>query len=426
MSIPSAPPHPRAMIPPMLRALVSVSYAILSTEGTIIDANDGFYQLLQQDPASRADNITPFMINPDFNTLTARIAHSEDGVLHRGILNFLDSQGLGHSQVGLVYCRNSNIELISEYDIKENEQLIQTVLTLNQELADKQRELVRANRAQARLLKKLEDTQSQLLQSEKMASIGQLAAGIAHEINNPIAFVSANLRTMGEYINDILSVLDAYTAAETMLSPSALAAIKRLYQERDIPYLREDSQQLLNESRDGLRRVRDIVQNLKYFSQIDQASEQMADLHKGLESTLQIIQSTLSPDTLIQREYGKIPLLQCHLAEINQVFLNLLTNATQAISGQGLITLRTGSDKNWVWIDIEDNGCGIPPELQSRVFEPFFTTRPVGSGTGLGLSLAWKIISDHGGHIVLNSTPDQGSLFRICLPLASPESRAQQ
>ncbi|AMC37161.1 hypothetical protein VN23_18595 [Janthinobacterium sp. B9-8] len=310
--------------------------------------------------------------------------------------------------------------------MKENEQLIQTVLTLNQELADKQRELVRANRAQARLLKKLEDTQSQLLQSEKMASIGQLAAGIAHEINNPIAFVSANLRTMGEYINDILSVLDAYTAAETMLSPSALAAIKRLYQERDIPYLREDSQQLLNESRDGLRRVRDIVQNLKYFSQIDQASEQMADLHKGLESTLQIIQSTLSPDTLIQREYGKIPLLQCHLAEINQVFLNLLTNATQAISGQGLITLRTGSDKNWVWIDIEDNGCGIPPELQSRVFEPFFTTRPVGSGTGLGLSLAWKIISDHGGHIVLNSTPDQGSLFRICLPLASPESRAQQ
>jgi two-component system, NtrC family, sensor kinase len=410
----------------MLRALVSISYAILSREGAIIDANDGFYQLLQQDPTSKPDDIVPFIINPDFNTLIAQIGCNEDGVLHRGILNFIDSQGSGHSQRGIVYCRNGNIEIISEYDIKESEQLIQTVLTLNQELADKQRELVRANRAQDSLLKKLEEAQSQLLQSEKMASVGQLAAGVAHEINNPIAFVSSNLGIMGKYFNDLLSVLDAYTTAETMLPPNARAAIQQLYQEKDIPYLREDSQQLLNESRDGLRRVRDIVQNLKDFSQIDQTSWQVADLRKGLESTVQMIQNKLRPDTIIQREYGNIPLLQCHLAEINQVLLNLLTNASQAISEKGLIILRTGCNQDWVWIEIEDNGCGIPPEQQSRVFEPFFTTRPVGSGTGLGLSLAWKIITDHGGHIDLNSKLGQGSLFRIRLPLASPESRTKQ
>jgi two-component system, NtrC family, sensor kinase len=418
----STPQPSHTMIPPMLRALASISYAILTREGVVIDANDGFYQLLQRDPSPEPDNIAPFIINPDFNTLTARAEHNEEGILHRGILNFLDSQGVGHSQIGVVYCRNGNIELISEYDIKENEQLIQTVLTLNQELADKQRELVRANRAQASLLKKLEDTQSQLLQSEKMASIGQLAAGIAHEINNPIAFVSANLGTMGEYINDLLSVLDAYTAAETMLPPSALTAIQQLYQEREIPYLREDSQQLLKESRDGLRRVRDIVQNLKDFSQVDQASWQLADLHRGLESSIQMIQSKLSPDTVIQREYGNLAPHLCHLGEINQVFLNLLTNAAQAISGQGLIILRTGSDQDWAWVDIEDNGCGIPIEQQSRVFEPFFTTKPVGSGTGLGLSQAWKIIKDHGGHIELTSIPSQGSRFRICLPLHHPEN----
>ncbi|PHU99567.1 histidine kinase [Iodobacter sp. BJB302] len=310
--------------------------------------------------------------------------------------------------------------------VKESEQLIQTVLTLNQELADKQRELVRANRAQDSLLKKLQETQSQLLHSEKMASVGQLAAGVAHEINNPIAFVSANLGIMGEYINDLLSVLDAYTAAESLLPAGTLSTIRQLYQKKDISYLREDSQQLLNESRDGLRRVRDIVQNLKEFSQIEQTSWRMADLHKGLESTVQMIQSKLRPDTIIRREYGNIPLLQCHLAEINQVFLNLLTNASQAVGEEGLINLRTGCNQDWVWIEIEDNGCGIAPEQQSRVFEPFFTTRPVGSGTGLGLSQAWKIITDHGGHIDLNSTPGQGSLFRIRLPLAGPQNRTKQ
>lgn len=413
----SAPLPPQTMIPPMLRALVSISYAILNREGNIIDANDGFYQLLRHDPASRPLDISPFIINPDFNTLLAQIGSNEDGILHRGILNFLDSQGSGHSQRGIVYCRNGNIEIISEYDIKESEQLIQTVLTLNQELADKQRELVRANRAQDSLLKKLQETQSQLLHSEKMASVGQLAAGVAHEINNPVAFVSANLGVMGEYINDLLSVLDAYTAAETLLPAGTLATIRQLYQKKDISYLREDSQQLLNESRDGLRRVRDIVQNLKEFSQIEQTSWRMADLHKGLESTVQMIQSKLRPDTIIRREYGNIPLLQCHLAEINQVFLNILTNALQAVGKKGLINLRTGCNQDWVWIEIEDNGCGIAPEQQSRVFEPFFTTRPVGSGTGLGLSQAWKIITDHGGHIDLNSNPGQGSLFRIRLPL---------
>ncbi|MBL0169085.1 MAG: hypothetical protein IPP85_19195 [Propionivibrio sp.] len=178
------------------------------------------------------------------------------------------------------------------------------------------------------------------------------------------------------------------------------------------------------ESRDGLSRVKNIVQDLKTFSHVDQAEWARMDLRIGLDSTVNIVWNELRHKAELRREFGDIPLVLCNAGQLNQVFMNLLTNAAQAIDGHGLITVRTGAVDGEagaeVWIEVEDDGCGISPEHQARIFEPFFTTKPVGKGTGLGLSLAWSIVQKHGGRIEVDSAPDSGTCFRVCLPVDGP------
>lgn len=276
----------------------------------------------------------------------------------------------------------------------------------------------------------LDETRSRLLESEKMASIGQLAAGVAHEINNPIGFVNSNLGTLDEYLNDTFAVLDAYADMEPLIArdPQAIAAIRAIKAEREIAYVREDAKLLLAESRDGLARVKTIVQDLKTFSHVDQAEWSRNDVRIGLESTVNIVWSELRHKAELRREFSDIPPVLCNAGQINQVFMNLLMNAAQAIEGYGLITVRTGStdgqDGTEVWIEVEDDGCGISPEHQAHIFEPFFTTKPVGKGTGLGLSLVWNIVQKHGGRIEIDSTPGSGTRFRICLPVDGPTRHA--
>jgi hemerythrin-like metal-binding protein len=268
----------------------------------------------------------------------------------------------------------------------------------------------------------LDETRSRLLESEKMASIGQLAAGVAHEINNPIGFVNSNLGTLGEYLDDTFAVLDAYAAAEPLIArdPQAIAAVRATKAEHEIAFVREDAKSLLAESRDGLSRVKNIVQDLKTFSHVDQSAWQKVDLRAGLESTVNIVWNELRQKAELRREFNDIPPVVCNAGQINQVFMNLLTNAAQAINGHGVITVRTGSADNEVWIEVEDDGCGISTEHQQRIFDPFFTTKPIGQGTGLGLSMAWGIVQKHGGRIELESAPGKGSCFRICLPKDGP------
>jgi len=268
------------------------------------------------------------------------------------------------------------------------------------------------------LLNRLEEVQLQLIQKEKMASIGQLAAGVAHEINNPIGFVTSNLNSLGEYAEDLLTILDAYDAAESLIGrdPHVLAAIRRIKEERDLDFLRGDLKTLLDESRDGLRRVSHIVQDLKDFSHVDESPWQIVDLHKGLDSTINIVRSEIGKKAELRREYGALPALRCHPGQLNQVFMNLLVNAAQAIERNGLIIVRSGSADDWCWIEFCDNGCGIPADLLLHIFEPFFTTKPIGEGTGLGLSMSYSIVRDHGGRIEVQSTVGQGSCFRVCLP----------
>jgi signal transduction histidine kinase len=266
------------------------------------------------------------------------------------------------------------------------------------------------------LIGKLEQAQNQLLQSEKMASIGQLAAGVAHEINNPVGFVNSNLGSLQIYAKDLLRLLAAYERAEANLTDSARQEIDRLKAELDVAYLREDIGNLLKESSDGLQRVKRIVQDLKDFSHVGETERNWANLEQGLDSTLNVVWNELKYKAEIVKEYGNIPEIECFPSQLNQVFLNLLMNAAQAIENSGRITVRTGQFEEAVWVEVEDTGTGIEPEHLSRVFEPFFTTKPVGKGTGLGLSLAYGIVQKHGGRIEVRSEPGQGSVFRVVLP----------
>jgi two-component system, NtrC family, sensor kinase len=270
---------------------------------------------------------------------------------------------------------------------------------------------------------KLEQAQNQLLQSDKMASIGQLAAGVAHEINNPVGFVSSNLNTLRQYVDALMQLVDAQ--AGTVQAPhdaSLRAKLASVQKAVELDYLREDLPQLLDESAEGLARVKKIVEDLKDFSRVDQADWQQADLNAGLESTLNVVRNEVKYKAEVLKQLSPLPRVTCLAGQLNQVFMNLLVNAAHAISGHGTITLSTGHQDGWVWVQVDDTGCGMSDEVRRRIFEPFFTTKDVGKGTGLGLSLSYGIVQRHGGALLVRSTPGSGSQFRLWVPVDGPAS----
>jgi two-component system NtrC family sensor kinase len=272
---------------------------------------------------------------------------------------------------------------------------------------------------QQTLIAKLNDTQQQLVQSEKMASVGQLAAGVAHEINNPIGFVNSNMGSLQNYVKTLFDVLDQYDALVKKFPPDhdITKRFKSIREKADMEFLRDDMEDLVNESMDGLKRVKDIVQGLKDFSHMGDMNMIEADIHQNLESTLNIVMNEIKYKAVVIKEYGQLPLIKCLISQLNQVFMNMLVNAAHAIKESGTITIRTACKDDFVVIQFTDTGSGIPPEVIGRIFEPFFTTKPVGSGTGLGLSLAYGIVKKHGGRIEVESTIDVGTSFMIYLPI---------
>lgn len=287
-------------------------------------------------------------------------------------------------------------------------------------------ELMRRNAELTELNERLSMAQQQLVQSEKLASIGQLAAGVAHEINNPIGYVFSNFETLGSYIARMLDMFKAYEEAEASIAaPEVLERLRAMRAGIDLDYLIEDIPVLMGESREGISRVRKIVQDLKDFSRVDANQEwQWADLHAGIDSTLNIVSNEVKYKADVLREYGDIPEIECLPSQLNQVFMNLIVNAAHSISGtRGRITIRTGSSGGSddagqrVWVDVADTGGGIASEHLARIFDPFFTTKPIGTGTGLGLSLSYGIIQKHHGKIEVQSEVGKGSRFRITLPV---------
>jgi two-component system NtrC family sensor kinase len=281
-------------------------------------------------------------------------------------------------------------------------------------------ELTRRNTELTSLNEKLSMAQQQLLQSEKLASIGQLAAGLAHEINNPIGYIFSNFGTLETYIANLLQMLTVYEEIEPEMAASPfLEKIRQTREQVELDFLREDIHSLMSESKEGILRVRKIVQDLKDFSRIDASQEwQWVNLHDGIDSTLNIVNNEVKYKADLFKEYGNIPDIECLPSQINQVILNLVVNAAHAIqSNRGKITLRTGSDDKRVWIEVIDTGSGIAKENLTRIFDPFFTTKPVGQGTGLGLSLSYGIIQKHCGEIQVDSEIGKGTTFKVILPI---------
>ena len=263
----------------------------------------------------------------------------------------------------------------------------------------------------------LRETQAALVQSEKLASLGQLAAGVAHEINNPIAYVTNNLVVIRRDTQAALTALDAHRRGDPVEAA-------RLEAVAGIDYLRENFARTCDKTLEGLHRVRDIVLNLRDFARLDEAAFKEADLNAALNSTIEIVQHQIKEKGLrLEKSFGPLPQVLCHPGKINQVFLNLLMNAIQACERGGVVTARTRAEpEGGVVVEVQDNGCGIRPEYRSRLFEPFFTTKPVGQGTGLGLSVSFGIVRDHGGAIEVDSEVGRGSTFRVRLPLKPASS----
>jgi signal transduction histidine kinase len=283
--------------------------------------------------------------------------------------------------------------------------------------------LAQKGEEQRLLIEQLQEAQAQLLQSEKMASIGQLAAGIAHEINNPIGFINSNMSSLKGYVDSLCALVDGFDQSLQSIpgQPELKEKAAQLKKQVDYAFLKDDVADLVRESMDGLKRVRDIVQSLKDFAHIGETDWQLADLHAGIDSTLTIASNEFKYKATVSKAYGQLPQVKCLPSQLNQVFMNLIVNASQAIQANGVITVRTGCTDDWVWVEVGDNGAGIAPDILTRIFDPFFTTKPVGKGTGLGLSLSYNIVTKHGGRIEVASEPGKGTRFTVHLPVNPPQ-----
>jgi predicted ATPase/signal transduction histidine kinase len=325
-----------------------------------------------------------------------------------------------------------------------NERLEQHNQTLEEKVAERTQELQENNAQLNQALTELMQTQTQLIQAEKMSSLGQMVAGVAHEINNPVSFITGNLSHVREYANDLLQLVECYQQEY----PSPTSAIENLTEAIDFEFIKDDLPKLFGSMQVGCDRIRKIVLGLRNFSRLDEADMKPVDLHEGIENSLMILQHRLTakgdmgmPDIEIVKDYGDLPDVMCYAAQINQVVVNLLSNAIDAVESRfsedkasrssasnggtqipekGKICIRTMINSGYVAIRISDNGIGIPEEVKHKLFDPFFTTKPVGKGTGLGLSISYQIVVEqHQGQLSCHSIPGEGTEFEVQIPISS-------
>lgn len=269
------------------------------------------------------------------------------------------------------------------------------------------------------VIAELKSTQQQVVQQEKMIMVGQLTAGIAHEINNPLAYISSNIVSLGKYFEKLLIFIEAQQETLNSGKPDLHQAeqLQTAFQNLKLDRVIRDIPEMIRENMEGVDRIKRIIMDLKNFPRTNDSEQEFADINQCLENTLNIVNNVLEYKTKINREYGELPRLLCYPQQLNQVFMHLLVNAAHAIDSHGEITVRSWNAQGRIYISFNDTGCGIPEHQLLRIFEPFFTTKEAGSGTGLGLSINNEIVRNHGGEIRADSKAGKGSTFTVSIPL---------
>lgn len=322
---------------------------------------------------------------------------------------------------------NEELSAMNEEHVAMNEELQSTNRELWDEVAMRRRtegELKYRNEELAEAYAELNTIQLQAYQQDKMASIGQLAAGVAHEINNPMSFIISNLESLHDYLGRLTRYIELQEEAVSRLAKGrrgkdTAAVVGRLEDGRQIlkvDYVIHDVESLINETLEGAGRVKDIVQDLKGFARVESESKP-ANINEGVESAINIVWNEMKYKASLDKEFDELPLTKCNIGQLNQVFMNVLVNATQAIDKWGEIKVKTWAEGGNIFVSISDTGCGIPAQMLNRIFEPFFTTKEVGKGTGLGLSVTYDIVKKHGGEIRVASEPGRGTTFTIVIPV---------
>jgi PAS domain S-box-containing protein len=344
------------------------------------------------------------------------VATKKDGakVIYEAMVSVIretDGVVVGFRGVGRDVTRRRQMEA----ELKKNqEELIRKNKELDESRKNVQMALIKLENA----YEELKASQLKILQQEKMASIGQLAAGVAHELNNPMSFIASNLGTMDKYLRRLTDFIRAQSEVLKSIKDSAkLQEIDEKRAELKLDHVLEDAKKLIKESLDGSERVKRIVKELNSFSRMDEEEYKKADINECIESAITIVWNELKYKTTLKKEYGDLPLTKCYPRQINQIFVNLLINAVGSIADKGVITIKTWQENDFIWMQVSDTGVGIPRKNLIKIFEPFFTTKEAGKGTGLGLSISYEIVQRHHGEITVKSEVGTGTTFTIKIPV---------
>lgn len=387
----------------------SVCLAIFNIHGTLVYANPTFQMFFTDEPAKN-------LISPSFDTLLGLPAKP---LCYEGLLTIGDSETFTTTVNSRIWHKGDELLILGKPDWFQISQQFTKMTRLNQEVNNLQRQLIKEKMMVDKTLAELKETQSLLVHSEKMNALGQLVAGIAHEINNPISFVSGNLYHLQSMFFDIKQTIMqlrqiVYVTEDTDFITMADDVLKHF----NIEFLFEDLESILKDAGEGIKRIKKIVENLRTFSRLGEAECKIINLIPNLESTISLARPELNKQAIqFTLDAPEELFLECYPSELNQVILNLIINSTQAVSEKGEIGLKVTEMPDSVTIAVTDNGCGIPYENKNKIFNPFFTTKPVGSGTGLGLSIAYKIVTElHKGSLTFESLPGERTTFFINLP----------
>jgi len=397
---------------------IAIVVGVFGLQGNLLYTNAGMRVLLNiESPQTISHAPIDYFLNPQFNDLTQRPV--TDDPIFEGLLTMGDGLELIRTVKAKIYRKNDNLLIIGEYDVMELDSLNRQMAALNREVNTMQRTLIKEGVMLKRALDELKETQTMLVHSEKMNALGKLVAGVAHEMNNPIAYVSSNLHSLKESMGDIVA---AYTSLETLVTnkeqPELQTEANDIREAYDLDFIFDDFDDLFNASTDGINRVQKIIQDLRTFSRLDESHLKEIDLSTSINSTLSLVEPELKKRHIsVELNLSNLPPVLFYAAELNQVFLNITVNAIQAMSEGGKLEIRGREIDNNIQLEFADTGVGIASDIIDKIFDPFFTTKPVGSGTGLGLSLAYKIITEkHGGRLAVSSQVNVGTCFTIVIP----------